>query len=231
VSEATEVVAECVVKQSIEVVLVRLGLVPMPVSNSSSRSVPLTGRLVDVPRLNKDGEVTTSPRFIADKVVAAPQSQQTDPPATESYVKQVLVDRLHELCSKYFDPTTKILYSRASHLVAGDDTLATVEFVQKALASVFSPPSAESELVTLAAPFMLAGERLMAFFARTNVSASDLRTLSRAEIAQRILRREREIEVEKKEAEERKARCSQPQPQADSRDAYLNRMRVVAAQG
>ena len=230
-SQENEVGAESYVRQSIEAALIRQCLVPMPVSDSSSRHVPTTGKLVDVPQgLSREGELVTFPRYIADKVAPGATQPKDDPPATELLVKRTLESRLFELGRKSFEHTTKVLYARAHNLVAGDD-LATVEFVQKALTSVFSPPSAETELLSLAAPFMLAGERLIAFFARTNVSASELRTLSRSEIAQRILRREREIEDEKREAEERKARCSKPQPEADSRDAYLNRMRLVAAQG
>lgn len=231
-SEANEVVvAESYVKQSVEASLVRFGLIAMPVSNSGSRTASIIGHYEDFPQgLNKDGEVVSFVRFVADKVLAPGAKQNDDPPATELFVRREIQSRLRKLSSKSFDRDTKILHARASHLIAGDD-LATVEFVQKALTAVFSPPSAETELLSLAAPFMLAGEHLMAFFARTNVSASDLRMLSRPEIAQRILRREREIEDEKKEAEERKARYNRPQPQANSHDAYLNRMRQVAAQG
>jgi hypothetical protein len=230
-NEVNAVVAESFVRALVEDTLVRKNLIPMPVSGQSSHAAPQTGKLVDVPlrALTKDREVYSHTTFVADNVVATVAAQQNDPPATESYVRQVLLFRLAELSRKFSDRETEVLYARARNLVATDE-LATVEFVTQALTAVFSPPSAEQELLALASPYMRPGERLMEFFARTNVSASELRTLPRAEIAQRILRREREIEDEQKEAAERKAR-SQPQPPADPRDAYLARMRQVVAQG
>jgi hypothetical protein len=214
VSESNnEVVAESYVRQSIEAVLIRQGLIPMPVSGQSSRSVPTTGKLVDVLQgLSKECEPVTFPRYIADKRPAvALQPQQNDSPATEFFVKRTLESRLYELGRKSFEHTTKVLHGRASLLVATDD-LATVEFVQKAFTSVFSPPSAEEELKALAAPYLKIDPRngqpepLTNFFARLigAVSAADLRNLPEEEIRKRIKAAEdRQAEVARENAERR----------------------------